>query len=121
MVIFECESGNEAAFNLTEHELMELEVSTSEGFTDWMKKSYTDGSLDDMLKILKIILLRAYGKLIVLDNTPAIVKNAVLTEDFEASHDIVEIGVALIKSNSVGKAFFDGLTSAKPIRIRKRR
>ena len=120
MIIFELKSGKEAAFNLTETELIDMELDHGGNLSEQIREAIEDGDSFTMYKILKEVVLRSYGVRYGLDD-PMFVKNLLSTRDFAVSRDFDEVIKAILKNQNVTVKFMEGILSEKTLRVRRRK
>ena len=120
MIIFELKSGKEAAFNLTESEMIDMELDHGGNLSEQIREAIEDGDSFTMYKILKEVVLRSYGVRYGLDD-PMFVKNLLSTRDFAVSRDFDEVLKAILKNENISARFIEGITSEKTLRVRRRK
>jgi len=120
MVIFELKSGKEAAFNLTETEMIDMDLDHGGDLSEQIRKSIEDEDVFGMYKIIKEVVLRSYGVRYGLAD-PMFVKNLLLTSEFASSRDFDEVMKAILKNGNVTVKFMEGIMSEKTLRVRRKK
>lgn len=120
MIIFELKSGKEAAFNLTETELIDMDLDHGGDLSEQIREAMKDEDTFTMYKFMKEVILRSYGVRYGSDDK-MFVKNSLLTREFAVSRDFDEVTKAILKSQNVTVKFMEGIMSEKTLRVRRRK
>jgi hypothetical protein len=98
-------------FNLTESELMELELSTEGGFTKMIQQCANKNNVPAMVKAFKDILLKSYGEKSA--DGRRFIKSPELTADFLNSAAYDAIFIELVTDADAASAFINGVVPKK--------
>jgi hypothetical protein len=98
-------------FNLTESELMELELGTEGGFTKMLQNSMNKNNVPALMKAFKEILLKSYGEKSA--DGRRFIKSDKITEDFLNSASYDAIYMELITNADAASAFINGVVPKK--------
>lgn len=98
-------------FNLSESELMELELGTEGGFTKTIQRCANKNDVPAMMKAFKEILLKSYG-----EKSPdgrRFIKSSELTADFLNSAAYDALFMELVTDADAASAFINGVVPKK--------
>ncbi len=98
-------------FNLTESELMELELGTEGGFTKMIQKCANKNDVPSMMKAFKEILLKSYGEKSA--DGRRFIKSPELTADFLNSAAYDTLFMELVTDADAASAFINGVVPKK--------
>lgn len=94
-------------FNLSKAELMEMEMSTSGGLTEMVKRIINTQDTPSILRIFKKIILKAYG--VKSDDGKRFIKNEDLAKEFEQTEAYSELFMELLQDEKKAADFINGL------------
>lgn len=107
-------NGNERTedfyFNLSKAELMEMQMSTSGGLTEMVKRIIQTQDTPEILKIFKNIILKSYG--VKSDDGKRFIKRPELTEEFEQTEAYSNLFMELLQDEKKAADFINGLLPA---------
>lgn len=107
-------NGNERTedfyFNLSKAELMEMQMSTSGGLTEMVKRVIQAQDTPEILKIFKKIILKSYG--VKSDDGKRFIKKEELTEEFEQTEAYSNLFMELLQDEKKAADFITGLLPA---------
>lgn len=97
-------------FNLSKAELMEMEMSTTGGLTEMVKRIIQTQNTPEILKVFKTIILKSYG--VKSDDGKRFIKKADLTEEFEQTEAYSNLFMELLQDEKKAADFINGLLPA---------
>lgn len=101
------ERTEEFYFNLTQAELMEMEMGTTGGWAERMQQIVNAKDLPLLAKVFKEIILKAYG-----EKSPdgrRLVKSAALSEAFSQTNAYSDLFIELLSKENAATEFIQGL------------
>lgn len=107
-------NGNERTedfrFNLSEAELMEMELGTTGGFTEYVNKISTTQDTPAMIKIFKELILKSYGE--ISPDGKRFIKNDKLREEFSQTEAYSKLFMKLAMDADAAAKFITGIVPA---------
>lgn len=97
-------------FNLTKAELMEMEMSTTGGLTEMVRRIVNTQDTPSILRVFKKIILKAYGQKS--DDGKRFIKNEELSKEFEQTEAYSELFMELLQNEAEAAKFVNGLLPA---------
>lgn len=97
-------------FNLSKAELMEMEMSTTGGLTEMVKRIIQTQNTPEILKVFKAIILKSYG--VKSDDGKRFIKKPELTEEFEQTEAYSNLFMELLRDEKKAADFINGLLPA---------
>ena len=97
-------------FNLTKAELMEMEMSTTGGLTEMVRRIVNTQDTPSILRVFKKIILKAYGQKS--DDGKRFIKNEELSKEFEQTEAYSELFIELLQNEAEAAKFVNGLLPA---------
>lgn len=97
-------------FNLTEAELMEMELS-SNGLSSKLQKVVEAQDSGEIIKIVKNLILKSYG--VKSEDGRRFIKNDDIVSEFESSAAFSELLMELVTDDEKASAFISGIIPAK--------
>lgn len=98
-------------FNLSESELMEMEMSTEGGFTNMMNKIVKRKDAPQLMETFKKLILKSYGEKS--DDGRRFVKSAQLAEEFSQTPAYDSLFMELCTNADSASAFVNGIVPKK--------
>lgn len=97
-------------FNLTNAEIVEMELSTPGGLSTMLQRIVNTKDIPETVKLFKEIMLKAYGQKSADGNR--FIKNQQLTDDFVASPAFSELYMELAFDSDAATKFINGVIPA---------
>ena len=97
----------EFLFNLTKAELMEMEMSTTGGLTEMVRRIANTKDVPAMMKIFKQIILKSYGEKS--EDGRRFIKSEKLSNEFEQTEAYSELFMELLQDEKKAAAFINGI------------
>ncbi len=94
-------------FNLTEAELMELELSRNGGLTEMVRRITNTQDAPEILKVFKEIILKSVG--VKSDDGKRFIKSEAITEEFKQTNAYSVLFMELLKDDKKAAAFINGI------------
>lgn len=97
-------------FNLSKAEIMEMQLSTTGGLTEMIKRIVATQDQPALIKIFKELILKAYG-----EKSPdgkRFIKNAALSEAFEQTEAYSILFMELATNDEAAAKFINGIVPA---------
>lgn len=94
-------------FNLNQPEVLEMELSTEGGLSDYLDKIIKAQNKGELIKWFKIILLRSYGEKS--DDGRRFIKSPELSEGFSQTEAFVKIYMELVNDAEKASDFIKGI------------
>lgn len=107
-------NGNERTedfyFNLTEAEIMEMEMSTAGGLAESIQRIAAAQDAPSIIKIFKDIVLKAYG--VKSADGKRFIKNSAIREEFEQTEAYSKLFMELATDENAAAEFVNGIVPA---------
>mgnify|MGYP006329833767 CR=1 FL=1 len=97
-------------FNLNEAELMEMELGTTGGFTEYVNKISTTQDTPAMIKIFKDLILKSYGE--ISPDGKRFIKKDELREEFSQTEAYSKLFMELAMDADAAAKFITGIVPA---------
>lgn len=97
-------------FNLTKAEIMEMELSTTGGYTEYLKRIIAAQDNASLVAIFKELVLKSYGKKS--DDGRRFIKTKELSEEFEQTNAYSNFFTELATNSKEATAFVNGIIPA---------
>lgn len=94
-------------FNLTKPEIMEMELTTKGGMSEYLDKIIKAQNREELIKWFKIIILKAYGEKS--DDGRRFIKSKELSEAFSQTEAFVELYMELVTDDKKAAEFINGI------------
>ena len=101
------EREEEFMFNLTEAEITEMELTTDGGLSDSIKKIIAAQDTPEIIKVLKMLLLKSYGEKSA--DGRRFVKSDKLSEEFAQTNAYSQLFMKLATDDKAAVAFINGI------------
>jgi len=98
-------------FNLTKAELMEMEMSTTGGLTEMVRRIANTKDIPAMMQVFKKIILKSYG--VKSDDGKRFIKSEELSTSFEQTEAYSELFMELLQDEKKAAAFINGIIPAE--------
>ena len=98
-------------FNLTEAELMEMELSTAGGLAEMIQKIVAAQDAPAIIKVFKDLVLRAYGEKSA--DGKRFIKNAEIRDSFEQTNAYSQLFMELATDSDAAAEFVNGIVPQK--------
>lgn len=97
-------------FNLSKAELMEMQLSTTGGFLELLKKIIASKNTPELVKLFKTIILKAYGEKS--DDGRRFIKSEELSNEFSQTEAYSSLYVELATNDVEASNFINGIIPA---------
>ena len=94
-------------FNLTKAELMEMEMSTTGGLTEMVRRIINTQDTPSILKVFKKIILKSYG--VKSDDGKRFIKTEEMAKEFEQTEAYSNLFMELLRDEKKAADFINGL------------
>lgn len=94
-------------FNLSKAELMEMEMGTTGGWTNWVKQIVEAQDAPTLVKLFKEIVLKAYGKKSL--DGKRFIKSDELATEFSQTEAYSELYMKLVTDDKAASRFMNGI------------
>lgn len=94
-------------FNLSKPELMEMELTTKGGMSEYLEKIIKAQNREELIKWFKIIILKAYGEKS--DDGRRFMKSKEISEAFSQTEAFVELYMELVTDDVKAAEFVNGI------------
>lgn len=98
-----------AYFNLNKAEMMEMEMSTSNGFSEMIQKLIEEEDHATIVKIFKDIILKSYG--VKSEDGRRFIKSKELSDNFSMTEAYPQLFMELATDSEAAAAFVNGIIS----------
>lgn len=98
-------------FNLTEAEILEMELGTAGGFAEYLQKIVDTQDVPTLMKVFKDLILKSYGEKSL--DGKRFIKNAELSEAFSQTDAYSKLYVELSTNAAQAANFVNGIVPAK--------
>lgn len=94
-------------FNLSKPEVMEMELTTKGGMSEYLDKIIKAQNREELIKWFKVIILKAYGEKS--DDGRRFIKSKELSEAFSQTEAFVELYMELVTNDKKAAEFVNGI------------
>lgn len=94
-------------FNLSKPEIMEMELTTKGGMSEYLDKIIKAQNREELIKWFKVIILKAYGEKS--DDGRRFIKSPELSEAFSQTEAFVELYMELVTDDKKAAEFVNGI------------
>lgn len=94
-------------FNLSKPELMEMELTTKGGMSDYLEKIIKAQNREELVKWFKVIILKAYGEKS--DDGRRFIKSEAISEAFSQTEAFVQLYMELVTDEGKAADFVNGI------------
>lgn len=99
-------------FNLTKAELLEMEITTKDGWTNYVKRIVEAENQAEIFKVYKDLVLKAYG--VMSEDGRHFIKKPELAEEFSHTEAFSELFMEVFQDADKASAFMEGMLPALP-------